>query len=102
MNITKCQSRHFNYEPHLRARGDLQEDFAAFWEKDFQSHVINDKEVGFEVFVEQTALHGLGFLGEQLAHQIEDRAVKDDKAGLERGATNRPDQIDPARALAVQ
>jgi hypothetical protein len=36
---------------------------------------------------------GLGFLGEQLAHQIEDRAVKDDKAGLERFQTDGLDQM---------
>jgi hypothetical protein len=35
----------------------------------------------------------LGFLGEQLAHQIEDRAVKDDKAGLERFQTDGLDQM---------
>ena len=35
----------------------------------------------------------MGFLGEQLAHQIEDRAVKDDKAGLERFQTDGLDQM---------
>ena len=30
---------------------DLQEDFAAFCGEDFQSHVVNDKEVWFKVFL---------------------------------------------------
>src|SRR6266566_1470038 len=77
----------------VAAHNDLQEDFAAFRGEDLESHVINDKEIGFEVFVQQAAFAGLGFLGEQLAHQIEDRAVKDDKAGLERFQTDGLDQM---------
>src|SRR6516162_8474181 len=77
----------------VAAHDDLQEDFAAFWGKDLESHVINDKEVRFEVFIEQAAFPGLRFLGKQLAHQIEDRTVKDDKAGLERFQTDGLDQV---------
>src|SRR5262249_61806357 len=44
-------------------------------------------------FIQQTAFPGLGFLGEQLAHQIEDRTVKDDKAGLERFQTDGLNQV---------
>ncbi len=42
----------------VAAHDDLQEDFAAFWRKDFEPHVINDQQIGLKVFIEQTSLTG--------------------------------------------
>jgi hypothetical protein len=39
---------------------DLQEDFAGFCGEDFQPHIVNEKEVWFEIFFEQTSFAGQG------------------------------------------
>ena len=44
----------------IATHDDLQEDFAAFGRQDLEPHVVNDKEIGLEVFSQQSALAGLG------------------------------------------
>ena len=61
-----------------------QEDFAAFWRQDLEPHVIDDKEIGLEIFSQQAALARLGGLEGKLAHQVEHRAVEDQEAGFDR------------------
>jgi hypothetical protein len=65
----------------ITAHDDFQKDLAAFLRQDFESRIVNDKQIGFEVFVEQAAFSDLGFLAKQFAHQIEDGAVKNQEAG---------------------
>ena len=37
----------------IATHDDLQEDFAAFWRQDLEPHVINDEEIGLEIFSQQ-------------------------------------------------
>jgi hypothetical protein len=67
----------------IATHNDLQEDLAAFWRQDLEPHVVNDKQIGLEVFSQQAALAGLGSLEGELAHQIEDRAVEHQETGLD-------------------
>jgi hypothetical protein len=62
---------------------DLQEDFAAFWRQDLEPHVVDDKEIGIEVFSQQATLTSLGGLEGKLAPQVEHRAVEDQEASLD-------------------
>ena len=48
----------------VTAHDDFQKNFAAFGRKDFEPHVVNDEQIGLEIFVEQTSLGGQGLLGE--------------------------------------
>ena len=34
----------------VAAHDDLQEDFAAFWRQDLKSHVVDDEQIGLEIF----------------------------------------------------
>lgn len=51
----------------VSAHDDFQKDFAAFGRQDFKSHVVDNEQVGLEIFVEQAALPGVAFLGKHLA-----------------------------------
>ena len=68
----------------IATHDDLQEDFAAFWRQDLESHVINDEEIGLEIFCQQAALADLGCLEGKLAHQVEHRTVEHQEPGLDR------------------
>jgi hypothetical protein len=68
----------------VTAHDDLQEDFAALWRQDLEPHVVNDKQIGLEIFSQQAALAGLGGLEGKLAHQVEHRAVEHQETGLDR------------------
>ena len=46
----------------VTAHDDFQKDLAAFLREDFESHIVNDEEIGFEVFIEQAAFSDLSFL----------------------------------------
>ena len=48
----------------VTAHDDFQEDLAAFLRQDFESHIVNDEQIGLEVFVEQAAFSDLSFLGQ--------------------------------------
>ena len=52
--------------------------------EDLEPHVINDEQIGLEIFSQQTALAGLGGLEGKLAHQVEHRAVEHQETGLDR------------------
>jgi hypothetical protein len=52
------------------------------------STLVDDKELGLEVFVQQPAFSELGILAEEFAHQIEDGTVKDQVARFEHFATD--------------
>ena len=67
----------------VAAHDDLQEDFAAFWRQDLEPHVVNDEEIGLEIFSQQAALASLGCLSGKLTHQVEHRAVEHQEAGLD-------------------
>ena len=67
----------------ITAHDDLQEDFAALNRENFESHVIDDEQVGFEIFGQQAAFTSLGLFGEEFAHEIEDGAVKNEEAGFD-------------------
>ena len=63
---------------------DLQEDFAAFWRQDVEPPAVDDKQIGLEIFSQQTALASSGGLKGKLAHQVEHRAVEHQETGLDR------------------
>ena len=62
---------------------DLQEDLAAFGRQDLEPHVVDDKEIGLEIFSQQAALASLSRLSGKLAHQVEHRAVEHQETGLD-------------------
>jgi hypothetical protein len=80
----------------VAAHDDLQEDFAALGRQDLEPHVINscgaphnstlvdDKEIGLEVFAQQATFASLGGLEGKLAHQVEHRTVEHQETGLDR------------------
>jgi hypothetical protein len=46
----------------VTAHDDFQENLAAFLRQDFESHIVNDEQIGLEVFVKQAAFSDLSFL----------------------------------------
>ncbi len=64
----------------VASHDDLQQYFAAFCREHFEPHVVDDEQVGFEVFGHQATLPRMGLLKAEFAHQLEDGAVEDDAA----------------------
>jgi hypothetical protein len=61
----------------VTAHDDFQQVFAGvFWQL-FQAHVVNDDQVGFQVFADGLVHLVKGFVFHEVAHQIEDGAVED-------------------------
>ena len=69
----------------IAAYDDFQEDFPALGRQDFESHVINDEQIGLEVAGQHPTHAGLGLFGEEFAHQIKYRAVEHEEP--------RPDRL---------
>ena len=46
----------------VTAHDDFQKDLAAFLRQDFESHIVNDEQIGLEIFVKQAAFSDLRFL----------------------------------------
>jgi hypothetical protein len=44
----------------VAAHDDFQEDFAAFGRQDLESHIVDEQEIGLEIFSQQAALASLG------------------------------------------
>lgn len=58
-----------------------------------EAHVIDDEQVGLEVFGEHARLARLTFLAKKVAHQVEDRALKHAEARLDRLAADGLGQV---------
>jgi len=58
----------------ITSHDDFEEVFAGPGRKLFESHVVDDEQVGFEVFTEQTSV-GDGFFVHEFAYEVEDGDV---------------------------
>ena len=55
----------------VAAHDDFQEDFAALGRQDLEPHIVDEQEIGLEIFSQQTALASLDGLQGKLAHKVE-------------------------------
>jgi hypothetical protein len=64
----------------VAAQDDFEQQFAAARGQGFESHVVDDEQVGFEIAGEQAVFRRASFAGDQIAHEVEDGAVIDGMA----------------------
>ena len=68
----------------VAAHHDLQEVLPRLFGRRFQSHVVDGHQIGFEIATQGLVLLFEGLVFHEVAHQIEDGAVKDFLALLDR------------------
>lgn len=82
----------------IAAHNDLEKIFSCLVWKLFESHVVDDEQIAFEIFVES----GIGFEGDfgllEVPDDIEDGAVEHGITGLDRGIANGLSQMRFARS----
>jgi hypothetical protein len=61
----------------VASQDDLQEVFSRAFRQGFESHVVDDDEIGLEVFAQHLVLLIEGFVAQDVAHEVEDGAVED-------------------------
>lgn len=64
----------------MTPQDDLKEIFARLLGQMLDAHVIDDQQIGLEVFRQDSILTGEGLIRHQLPHQVEDRTIQDRKA----------------------
>ena len=68
----------------VAAHDDLEQILAGVLRQRTQAHVVDDEQIGFDVAAQDAVTLRERVLGEEVAHQIEDRAVAHHEALLDR------------------
>ena len=68
---------------HIMGLHPLQQIFAGALGQLLHSHVVDDQKIGLEIFVEDLLFAAERFIVQEVADDIEDRAVEYDKAALD-------------------
>ena len=67
----------------VTAHNDLQKHLPGFGRQHLESHIIDEQQIGLEVASQASIQLGWGLIGLELAHQVEDGAVKDLEPGFD-------------------
>ena len=67
----------------IAAHDDLQEHFPGFGRQDFEPHVIDNQQVGFEVAAQGAIEFLRGLIGLKFPDHVEDGTVEDLEAGFD-------------------
>lgn len=66
----------------VTAHDDLQEHFSGFGRQDFEPHVIDEQQIGFEIAGQGAIQLGRGLIGLKFPNHVEDRPVENLEAGF--------------------